>query len=103
MSGLTRAMWKLNSSPDELREEVTRLRAERGAVRTAQEAVLQRLAHAQATMRSLESARQQALTRARNMRAEAAWAAGVRRRTVVARDGTRVIFPRVVPKTRRRA
>jgi hypothetical protein len=37
------------------------------------------------------------------MRAEAAWAAGVRRRTVVARDGTRVIFPRVVPKTRRRA
>ena len=102
MSGLTRAMWKLNRSEDDLRAEVSRLLSERGAVRIAQEELHRRLTHAQAEMRALESSRKQAWTRLRNVREAATWAAGVSQRTVVARDGTRVIFPRMVPKRRRR-
>lgn len=100
MSGLTRAMWKLN---DDLRAEVSRLLSERVAVRVAQEELHRRLTEAQAEMRSAESSRKQAWTRARNLRAAATWAAGVSQRTAVARDGTRVIFPRGVPKRRARS
>lgn len=102
MSALSQAMWKRNRSPDDLRAEVSRLVSERVAVRMAQEELSQRLKHAHAEMRSLEIARQGALTRARNLREAAAWSTGLHQRTVVARDGTRVIFPRVVPKPRRR-